>query len=167
MGNSRKFKKSIKSNHNSLNNFNNNDSKVNNKLSQVNVITPELFKNIGENSNVSIDKIIGINLEDIENMDESSYKDLHKDLYIKAEILKYASELMTMTYIITNQYKDSNKLGKQVEAKFLPRIKQIYKAIKINLGDEYLSCVRTIVYEVPEYGVLLDRYWICFDGLDY
>ena len=100
-------------------------------------------------------------------MDESSYKDLHKDLYIKAEILKYASELMTMTYIITNQYKDSNKLGKQVEEKFLPRIKQIYKAIKINLGDEYLSCVRTIVYEVPEYGVLLDRYWICFDGLDY
>ena len=61
MGNLRKFKKSIKSNHNSLNNFNNNDSKVNNKLSQVNVITPELFKNIGENSNVSIDKIIGIN----------------------------------------------------------------------------------------------------------
>lgn len=125
MGNLRKFKKAVKSNH------------------------------------------TGIDLKSSIDIEEKLYRDVYKQLYIRAEILKYASELMTMTYIITNQYKTSNELGKKIEKEFLPRIKQIHEDIRINLGNEYLSCVRAIIYEVPEYGVLLDRHWICFDGLDY
>lgn len=125
MGNLRKFKKAVKSNH------------------------------------------IGIDLKSSIDIEEKLYRDVYKELYIRKEIVRYAAELMTMMHIITNQYKISNKLGKTVEEKFLPRIKQIHGEIRTNLGNECLSCVRAIIYEVLEYGVLLDRHWICFDGLDY